>query len=338
MMHDRICSLEEAARMHNLRFDKELDFQPRMIDHAGAWLSQLSYGRASALVVGLTVAVCALDYTTMEFELCIATLYVIPISIACWFFGSREGLAVTIAVSVLAFMKYPMLNADPKFWIAIYNGAARMVAFVFIATIVLGARRVFAQMHYLAHRDRITGVLNKVAFNSEFDSQLTKARSSGDRLLLTFIDLDGFKLVNDQFGHDAGDTVLRTFTDAAAKELRASDRIGRLGGDEFATLMIIGDNEDGHKTAQRLHRQFSEILKRSGFDVTCSMGALIVPAESCLGPADLLREADRLMYAAKNNGKNAARVGIASNPEDKGALAVQSVPNIRPSVAWVGAR
>ena len=128
--------------MHKIGFDKERDFRPCLIDRAGAWLSRRSYAQATALVVAATFAVCALDYNTMQFELCIATLYVVPISIACWYFGNMEGLAITIAVTVLAFMKYPLLNSHPAMWIGIYNGAARAVAFFFIATVVLGARRI----------------------------------------------------------------------------------------------------------------------------------------------------------------------------------------------------
>ena len=318
--------------MHNLRFDKERDFRPRLIDYAGAWLSRLTYVQATALVMGVTLAVCALDYNTMEFELCIATLYVIPISVACWYFGSREGIAVTIAVTVLAFGKYPLLHADPSAAIAVYNGTARMVAFAFNAAVVLGARRIFAQMHYLAHRDRMTGVLNKAAFNIEF-AQLLQARAAGERLLLTLIDLDGFKSVNDQFGHDAGDTVLRVFTDAAKKELRATDRIGRLGGDEFATLSVVGADEDAHATVESLHGRFTEILGRSGYAVTCSMGAVIVPADAVIDHGDLLREADRLMYAAKHTGKNAVRIAVATPSAEKVGHVVQTnSPNMTHTV------
>jgi diguanylate cyclase (GGDEF)-like protein len=307
-------------------FDKDRDFDLRLIDYAGAWLSRLTYMQSSLLVMSLTLAVFALDYNTMEFELCVATLYVIPISIACWSFGSREGLAVTVVVTVLAFMKYPLLNAHAEAWIGIYNGVARMVAFFFNAAVVLGARRLYKQMHFLARQDRMTKVLNKAAFDSELDLHLQRARMTGTRLLLTFVDLDGFKTINDQFGHAAGDNVLRLFTDAVRNELRASDLIGRLGGDEFGTLSVIAHDEDARAMAERLHRRFSEILGRSGHAVTCSMGAVVVPAGSTIERDDLLREADRLMYRAKHSGKNALHLHEAVPPSQ--ADGYPSTPNV----------
>lgn len=316
--------------MNFLRFDKARVFRPRLIDYVGAWLSRLSYSQASALVIAAALAVLTLDYSVMHFELCIATLYVIPISIACWYFGSREGLAVTIFVTVLASIKYPLFSPDPQTWVAIYNGAARATAFFFIATVVLGARRVFAQMHYIAHRDGVTGVLNKAAFNTALDVQIQQARALGCRLLLTFIDLDGFKKVNDEFGHDAGDTVLRVFTEAVEKEFRVTDLIGRLGGDEFGTLTVLARDDDGHLMAKALHRRFSEILGRSGYAVTCSMGAVIVPADIETRRGDLLREADRLMYRAKQGGKNTVQISTAIPLPGANDPNIQSVSPIRP--------
>jgi diguanylate cyclase (GGDEF)-like protein len=184
-------------------------------------------------------------------------------------------------------------------------------------------------MHFLAHQDRMTGVLNKAAFNDVLDAQL-RTRTTPTRFLLTFIDLDGFKKVNDQFGHDAGDTVLQLFTNAAEKALRTADRIGRLGGDEFATLMIIDPDEDARIMAQSLHRRFNEILSRSGYSVTCSMGAVSVPAGVEIERIDLLREADRLMYMAKNSGKNAVRVCEVAPTTGAGGY------SIRPVLASVG--
>jgi diguanylate cyclase (GGDEF)-like protein len=312
--------------MHRISFRGERDEQSRLVDRAGAWLAKRTYWQAWALVVSSTLVVAALDFLTYDFELCIATLYVAPIAIACWYFGNREGIAVTIAITIMATMKYPLWHAQPDLLIALYNGIARALAFALIAGIVLSLRRLYERVHYLAHRDRMTGVLNKMAFHEEFEKALKSARQKTASLLLTYIDIDGFKAVNDQHGHEAGDTILLEFTRGVAEQLRGTDRVGRLGGDEFATISTLGPDEDPHSLASVLHRRLTANLSKARVPVTCSMGAIIVPHTCTLDRNHLMQEADRLMYRAKRSGKNAVQVQVAGTSTPSGSQVVHLSP------------
>lgn len=92
---------------------------------------------------------------------------------------------------------------------------------------------------------------------------------------------------------------------------RRNDCFGRLGGDEFAVLMPVASIAEAREIAVRLHDRLTSALAGKGYSVTCSMGALIVPAEGRAPLAELMREADRLMYAVKHGGKNDVRFAVA---------------------------
>ncbi|CAM5619260.1 hypothetical protein ATER59S_01036 [Aquamicrobium terrae] len=138
------------------------------------------------------------------------------------------------------------------------------------------------------------------------------AAEQGRPLLLAYLDLDGFKIVNDRYGHEAGDQVLKRFGIAARAALRREDCFGRMGGDEFALLVSLPSIEDAQETAERLHRRFSEALADTAHKVTCSMGAHTIAPDDGAYLDELLRKADRLMYAAKNGGKNGLRFATAA--------------------------
>lgn len=302
------------------------------------WLNRRSYAQAWCLVVATVAIVSALDFATYDFELCIATLYIVPIALACWMFGPRESITTTIAVTLIAFTKYPLMHPDPNFFTTLWNGISRSMAFATLAAIVLSFRRSYDYVQFIANRDRMTGTLNKEAFDDEAKRRLDMARLTSSPILLAFLDLDGFKGVNDAHGHDAGDDVLRQFSDGAARELRRNDCFGRVGGDEFAMVLSVDSVVEAYDLAEDLHRRFTAVLETSGYPVTCSMGALIVPAGDSHNRRELMREADRLMYAAKNSGKNAVRIATATCDVHAAAAAQQNVvPVISGSAAVVRA-
>jgi diguanylate cyclase (GGDEF)-like protein/PAS domain S-box-containing protein len=116
-----------------------------------------------------------------------------------------------------------------------------------------------SKLHHLAHTDDLTGIANRYAIIEQLKRELQQARSAQRKLAVMFIDLDGFKLINDTFGHDAGDTVLQHFASSLKVATRGgSDHVGRLAGDEF--LVILPDLPD-RKTAEHAARRIQDLLK-----------------------------------------------------------------------------
>jgi diguanylate cyclase (GGDEF)-like protein len=161
-----------------------------------------------------------------------------------------------------------------------------------------------ARLLHHAERDALTGVLSRRAIMERLDTALSR-RTRGDMLALYFIDLDGFKQINDRLGHVRGDRLLIQVAHAIQDVLRRDDAIGRLGGDEFVVLSAVADLS----AAQALAAKLVEVSAAAGYDllsglrVTASIGVAAVPTHA-RSSFDLLQRADDAMYAAKNDGKN----------------------------------
>lgn len=161
------------------------------------------------------------------------------------------------------------------------------------------------QQHYLAHHDSLTGLLNRAAFHTRLEQALAQARASGGSVALLFIDLDGFKRVNDAEGHRAGDEVLRVVAQRIGRAVRAGDTLARLGGDEFLVLLegeVHRDVTDaiGWRIIETLGQPMA-VEGRELF-IGASIGvAVYQPLEG--GIDALMHRADQAMYAAKRAGK-----------------------------------
>jgi diguanylate cyclase (GGDEF)-like protein len=162
----------------------------------------------------------------------------------------------------------------------------------------------------LASLDSLTGLYNRAAILEVLDYELERSRQEGSEFAVIFADMDGFKGINDTYGHLAGDSVLRDFGCRIKRHLRHYDRVGRYGGEELLLLMP-GIKEEAESRIHELHRQVNAepyIFGALTLRVTCSFGVCWFPAK--LNTVEgLLGLADQALYLAKSNGRN--RVEIA---------------------------
>jgi diguanylate cyclase (GGDEF)-like protein/PAS domain S-box-containing protein len=196
-----------------------------------------------------------------------------------------------------------------------------------------------ALVHQALH-DSVTGLANRVALMDRLAQALVDLERRSGRVGLLFIDLDGFKDINDSLGHDAGDRVLvevgRRLTDVA----RRGDTVARLGGDEFVLLCAHPSDDDGLRLiADRVARAIRAPLMTDGRDlaVTGSLG-VVVTDDPHVGPGELLRRADIAMYAAKRAGRNRFQVFDAEidlGAESTAGLAAELVRAIEGSELFV---
>lgn len=163
-----------------------------------------------------------------------------------------------------------------------------------LASAVLRLRRT-------SRTDALTGLPNRALFLDRLDLSLKRLDRQDARVAVMFLDLDGFKVVNDSMGHDAGDQVLVELTRRLTTVLRPTDTIARLGGDEFAALCEgLAAVEDVERIAERILEAIDLpwVINGSAVDLGVSIG-IIVTKDADAEPADLIRAADAAMYRAK---------------------------------------
>ncbi len=163
-----------------------------------------------------------------------------------------------------------------------------------------------AKMKYLAHHDSLTGLFNRNYFFEQFRKIMSKAERNNGSVTLLFIDLDGFKQINDTLGHHAGDVTLKAVGERLGSITRDYDLVCRLGGDEFAVLLEeVNDKKDRVSFAEKIMLSLAKPVqyKHHECSVTASIGIAIYP-ENTTSKDELVKLADRAMYDAKYGGKN----------------------------------
>jgi diguanylate cyclase (GGDEF)-like protein/PAS domain S-box-containing protein len=158
---------------------------------------------------------------------------------------------------------------------------------------------------YQANYDQLTGLPNRTLFMDRLTRRVLEGKRAKTSVGLMFIDLDGFKAINDTMGHDAGDLLLKSTARRLEKSVREADTVARLGGDEFTVIMPLIDNFDAAAiVAQRIIKSLTEPFDLGGREgrISASIGISLLPAQATTA-SQLLHNADVAMYFAKRQGK-----------------------------------
>ncbi|MEW6163547.1 MAG: diguanylate cyclase [Pseudomonadota bacterium] len=176
------------------------------------------------------------------------------------------------------------------------------------------SKRLEAELVEMATTDALTGLFNRRSFMTRMEEELARLRRFDiARAAVLMLDLDFFKRVNDDFGHAAGDAVLRHFATLMREELRQIDTGGRIGGEEFAILLIGADLSAAEQFAERIRRQVADTplaWKDRTIRITVSIGIAVLQADD-LGADAALSRADAALYDAKHGGRNRVCARIA---------------------------
>ena len=156
-----------------------------------------------------------------------------------------------------------------------------------------------------ARLDAKTGLLNAAAWEELTRRELIRSGRAGRPLAVLIVDIDRFKLVNDRYGHLAGDAALRAVAGALANSVRASDRVGRFGGEEFVVVLPEAGSREALLIAERLRTRIQAVSVGAADDepLSASIGVACAPADGA-DLADLLLAADAALYRAKECGRN----------------------------------
>lgn len=179
---------------------------------------------------------------------------------------------------------------------------------VMVASVMAARGRLLHRLKYLAEHDQLTGLYNRHAFTEQAQQVLARKNRPGHYHTVLMMDLDHFKRINDNYGHQAGDLLLSGFAQILLRRLRSQDVLGRVGGEEFAVLLPDCDQEAGRDIAERIRRQVEQepwtFNPEDAPRVTVSIGVTTVRAAAGLTLNTLLEQADAALYEAKAQGRN----------------------------------
>jgi diguanylate cyclase (GGDEF)-like protein len=179
-------------------------------------------------------------------------------------------------------------------------------------------RELVAELTNRARRDALTGLLNREGLEQRAELELARSRREGTPVAVIVIDVDGFKAINDGYGHPAGDRALARVAELLAAELRVVDAVARVGGDEFTVLLPNTDRATARVIAERLRRALNEV-RDFGSALTLSLG-IAVGRGGRETFDELWRTADRAMYEAKRAGGDGVRDQAIVGPSEGAAL------------------
>ena len=223
-------------------------------------------------------------------------------------FEGGVNVASWTAVELLTDMPY-------TYWYAPYwNITVRLSMFLLFCVGLWFLRKQVEFEEALAKTDPLTGVLNRRCFCELADVEMKRAARYQRWFTIVYIDLDGFKSVNDELGHEAGDNVLRTVAHTIRANLRASDFVSRLGGDEFIVLLAETGPESAVRYLEKMRRQLLDAMKAHAWKVTFSIGAMTY-LRLPTSVDELIGRADALMYEVKRNGKDGIKHQVLRNDD-----------------------
>jgi diguanylate cyclase (GGDEF)-like protein len=226
---------------------------------------------------------------------------------AAWYGTFATGMAAALFATAAWFVTDWWLTGAVATGKLMFNEAMRLGVFVLAVLLTWRLKTALARESVLARADPLTGLPNRRAFFELGAAEIERARRYRRPISALFFDIDDFKRVNDRFGHEQGDALLRAVARALRAETRAADVCGRLGGDEFAMLLPETDAPAARAFAATLRERLLEAARQCGWPVTFSIGA----ATFRTPPADvgqLIAHADALMYTVKQRGKDSVVV------------------------------
>jgi diguanylate cyclase (GGDEF)-like protein len=301
---------------------------PKLFTHLGHVFDRRSrlfwflFGTGSTGFLGF------LDYATGP-DIAWSFFFLFPVLITAWFAGRTHGIALSaLSAAVWWIADVTSGHLYPHPLVGVWNATTRLGFFLVATWLAAALRNALDREREMARVDFTTGVLNSRAFAGLLDREVERCRRHQRPFSVAYLDLDDFKAVNDAFGHQAGDDLLRVAAETMSRELRGNDVVARLGGDEFAVLLPETDSEGACRTMSRIRDVLLAKLHAQGRPVTVSIGVFTCERDPC-DVDEVVRRADALMYHVKRRGKHGidcATWGGALGPGDVASKEPHNAP------------
>jgi len=266
------------------------------------------HGRLFWGIVGgeLVVVLGVIDYLT-GYEISLSLFYLFPIVLVTWFVSRRLGVMFSILCAIVWYFA-DALSGQTYSYPAIYlwNTLIRFGFFIIVTLLLSALREKLRTEEILARTDFVTGAVNSRYFYSLAHMEISRSRRYQHPFTLAYIDIDNFKAVNDRFGHDMGDMVLRTVTSVLQHHLRDTDIVARFGGDEFALLLPETEEESARVVISKIHSGLTAEMQKNNLPITFSIGVVTYTAMPKT-VNNVVKIADELMYSVKNSTKDGVK-------------------------------
>jgi diguanylate cyclase (GGDEF)-like protein len=250
------------------------------------------------------ILVAAANYFAVSELLEASVFFLIPVSFFTWFVDRKAGFIASgaSAVMVLGANLTSRLHAAHP-WVGFWNALIWLGFFLILAVTVARLKELYLAEKQLSRVDNLTRIANRLAFYEIANMEKNRARRFGQPITLAYVDLDGFKEINDAMGHVVGDQLLLSVARTMQKSIRQTDSVARMGGDEFALLLPNTHTDAASQVLTKLVNELNRRMQQNHWPVTFSIGAVtfLAPPESL---QEMIKRADEAMYSAKASGKN----------------------------------
>jgi len=256
------------------------------------------------IALSAMISIAIVGYSTMPYYyLLLNVLTMTPLTF--YFFTFSDSIHIILALTAVIWQ----ILVLSKGWMVSKSAIHAIVLNEQLQDEIRHHEQTKEKLHQLATHDILTGVPNRRLLMENLESMFALARRNNKKIIIMFLDLDGFKNINDSFGHESGDYLLKEVASRLKLHIRQSDILARMGGDEFILGFMDSDNID--ILATRIIDSISEpVLFPNSYKVQVgvSIGVSVFPKDGNT-PEDLIRVSDDRMYKSKANGKNRYTVG-----------------------------
>jgi diguanylate cyclase (GGDEF)-like protein len=302
------------------RLIRALGFLNRSLDRH-ARVVMLGLAAFGVVVIG------AVDYFSgQEISASVSFFYLGPFALAAWYVGRFAGVAISLIFGVGWYIADIVSDSQySHHTIPIWNAFIRF-AFCLVMSLLLTALRASSlHQRHLAETDGLTELYGRRAFENRLEHDLALAQRHKSAVTLAYLDLNNFKAVNDTYGHNEGDRVLRTTGRVLKDSVRLADTAARIGGDEFALVLPDTDNLGAQQVIANLARGLQKALTSSKLEVGFSIG-VVTFLNPDLSVARAVDAADAVMYEVKRKGKGTVAFSVLGGavPPDAPAAAPQT--------------
>ncbi len=260
----------------------------------------------AALAGCLLAGVAGLDWMVGGFA--VTMLYLVPVALTAWRSGPLSGALWSVAAAV-AWLLVELSARGGTLPGASWEATVRLATFLVVAAGITALRREREIVRALAGTDHLTGVHDARSFRELVELERSRALRYNRPFTLAYLDVDGFRTVNAEWGHPAGDQALRLVATTIRENIRSMDSVCRMGGDEFALLFPETGKGAAEVALNKIQTRLVEVTGDRSLALTFTLGAII-----CVGAPEsvdeLVQRAERLMYAAKEEGGGGIRTEV----------------------------
>ena len=272
---------------------------------------QVSLGLILLLLVGIGAFFAS--SSLLEFSV----FFIIPVACFTWFIHRKAGImasAVSAVVTWWANIASPLHILHPA--VAYWNALIWFGFFISVTFIVAALKLLHHRERQLSRIDSLTRIGNRLAFYEFANAERNRAGRNHQPLTLAYLDLDGFKEINDRLGHEMGDKVLVSVARSMQLTVRQTDMVARMGGDEFALILPDTSKVDANTVLGKVLAALERAMGLNGWRITFSMGAVTF-LDQPLSVQEMLAAADQVMFSVKNTGKNRLEQRVHSSSPTK---------------------